>query len=300
MSVPPYFRPDKLICSVGKRGSSNGEFHFPRGLATAANGEVLVADSKNHRIQVLSQCGIYIRHLGSDKGSKDGEFSEPTGVAIMPNGDIAVADRRNKRVQVFDPDWKFRFQFPTVDPPFHIACDDGFAIIASTTKGTVEIYRRQAKLWQRFTVGESGPCPIAVNDKMEVIVADVSINTIKFFNYTGKLLYQFQPRAVGEALTCQPTSISFNVIGQLIIADGLNHTVSLYTERGTLLEQLVGPADDAGSVQACVVGPEGHLVVTEFTGNGDHCIKIFRYRDCECHRQRPSSSKKSGSQSPLL
>lgn len=287
-----FCRPDKLLYCVGDHGSGDGDFSFPRGLATDVGGDIIVADTKNHRLQFFNQCGVYKSRLGG-KGRGEGQFNEPIGVAVMFNGDFAVADRRNKRVQVFDSEFNFKFAFGTVDPPFYVACDDDYAIIVSTEAGTVEVYRRQGKLWQRFSVGTSVPCPVAVNEKQEVIVADIKNNMVKFYTYTGKLLYQFQPVGSAEGLACSPTGLCLNPVGQILITDGLNHTVNLYTERGALVEQLVGPTDDAGSGQACAVGPEGHLVTTEFTTNGAHCLKIFRYRDCECHKQRPNSSKKS-------
>lgn len=66
----------------------------------------------------------------------------------------------------------------------------------------------------------------------------------------------------------------------------------MYSDKGELLRRLVGPTDGCGAVQRCVVGPEGHLITTEFSANGLHCLKIYRYKDCQCHKTRPGSSKR--------
>ena len=66
----------------------------------------------------------------------------------------------------------------------------------------------------------------------------------------------------------------------------------MFTEKGIFIKQLVGPTDGCGAVQQCAPGPEGHLITTECSTNNIHCLKIYRYKPCECHRYRPGSSKR--------
>lgn len=292
---PSQRAPDKLITSVGIRGSANGDFHYPRGLTTNMDGSILVADSSNHRIQIFNQFGVYIKRFGI-KGKAPGEFDEPTGITELPNGDYAIADKNNKRVQVFSSDYKFKFEFETCENPFSISSDSQYNIVVSTTARTVEVYRRGGKLLHKFPLNGRGRIRcgyhICTNDKDEVVVCDTANAQVKFYTYDGRLLYKFEPSANSEGLAVVPSAICRTPLDQYIIADSLNHTVNLYTERGVLLKQLICPTDDAGAVQTCALGPEGHLVVTEFSVLGNHCLKIFRYRNCPCHRNRPGSSKR--------
>lgn len=46
-----------LSAAWGKRGSADGEFYNPTGVAVARNGDIIVADSDNQRIQILSSGG---------------------------------------------------------------------------------------------------------------------------------------------------------------------------------------------------------------------------------------------------
>ena len=91
--------PDKLLYQVGLRGSGNGDFDYPRGICATLDCDIVVADSGNHRVQILNQFGVHKGSFGK-RGSGEGEFDQPTDVVELPNGDLAVADRRNKRVQV--------------------------------------------------------------------------------------------------------------------------------------------------------------------------------------------------------
>ena len=43
----------RLVAKLGSRGSGMGQFQCPRGLSVLSNGDVFLADSGNHRIQIL-------------------------------------------------------------------------------------------------------------------------------------------------------------------------------------------------------------------------------------------------------
>ena len=58
--VEAHFR---LVARVGSRGSGIGQFDWPVQLAVSTNGDVFVADSNNHRVQILDGNLHYQRHL---------------------------------------------------------------------------------------------------------------------------------------------------------------------------------------------------------------------------------------------
>lgn len=215
----------------------------------------------------------------------------------MPNGDFAVADKNNKRIQVFDDTCKYKYQFNTIDKPFSVASDRKFKIVVGTTNRTVEVYNRTGSLLHKFSLGgrkmaAGSGFHIDVNNKDEVIVSDSLENSVKFYTYSGNLLYRFTPVSNSEGLSVLTAGVRVTPTDQIVVADSLNHTVNLYTERGILLQQLLCPTDNVGTIQACVLGPEGHVIITEYSIMGEHCVKIFRYRPCSCHESRPGSSKR--------
>jgi len=87
--------------SFGLQGAGSGQFHSPKGLAVDAQGNVYVADTWNHRIQVFDGEGKFLRAWGSE-GTQPGQFKEPWGIAVAQNGDVYVTDTWNHRIQVFD------------------------------------------------------------------------------------------------------------------------------------------------------------------------------------------------------
>ncbi|WP_088830362.1 fibronectin type III domain-containing protein [Paenibacillus tyrfis] len=87
--------------SDGKPGSSLGEFNYPTGVAVDRNGNVYVADMKNHRIQKLTVAtGVWSEWKKSGgEGNGLGEFAEPYHLAVNGDGNVYVADSNNDRIQ---------------------------------------------------------------------------------------------------------------------------------------------------------------------------------------------------------
>ena len=81
-------------------------------------GNIIVADSRNHRIQVsldtvllhrmskttfsqvFSSSGVFMKKFGTN-GSGPGELDRPCGVSMTADGLIAVVDFGNTRVSLF-------------------------------------------------------------------------------------------------------------------------------------------------------------------------------------------------------
>ena len=65
-----------------------------------------MADTGNHRIQVFSDVGTFLRKWGGE-GSGEGELNGPSGLAIDSTRFVYVADAGNHRVQKFDSNGAF-------------------------------------------------------------------------------------------------------------------------------------------------------------------------------------------------
>ena len=75
-------------------------FTRPNGVAVDEEGNIIVADSRNDRVQVFTSSGRFINKFGV-KGTGPGEFDRPSGICISPEGAIIVVDFGNNRVQIF-------------------------------------------------------------------------------------------------------------------------------------------------------------------------------------------------------
>src|ERR1051326_3480827 len=92
-----------FVATFGSYGTGDGQFNWPTGVAVGTDGSIVVADSANHRIQVVNAAGKFLFTFGSKSpswGPTNGPFASPFGVAAGPNGTIVVADSANNAVQV--------------------------------------------------------------------------------------------------------------------------------------------------------------------------------------------------------
>ena len=85
-------------------------FNGPNGVAVIpSSGVIVVADTGNHRIRLVTPAGVVTTLAGSGTGTfADGtgtgaSFSNPTGVAVTSSGDIIVADKDNHRIRLVTP-----------------------------------------------------------------------------------------------------------------------------------------------------------------------------------------------------
>jgi len=142
------------VLSFGNEGSSVGMFQGPWGVAVNARDEIAVTDFVNHRVQIFSSNGNYLRTFGR-QGNKNGEFEFLTGIAFHKNGNIFVADSGNARVQIFSGEGKYVSSFGV--------------------KGSLDTQL-------------SDPCGLSVDSDGNIIVSDTGNKLIKIFSPDGKFL----------------------------------------------------------------------------------------------------------------
>lgn len=129
----------------GGRGRDEGSFQFPEALALAPD-RVLVADTGNHRVQVLSREGRHRFSFGT-WGFGDGQFVRPTGVAVDDDANIYVADADRHDIQKFDSEgtflasWGDRGEHPGfLARPMELAIHDDRLYVADSRNHRIEVF----------------------------------------------------------------------------------------------------------------------------------------------------------------
>jgi len=91
----------KFLSHFGKPGSNDGEMFHPTNIAVAPDGDLLVVDTSNYRVQRFTAAGKFVRAHGT-VGSVPGSFARPKGIAVDGAGRIYVSDAAFENVQLFD------------------------------------------------------------------------------------------------------------------------------------------------------------------------------------------------------
>ena len=99
----------KFIKSVGQEENGQLQFSSPQGITVhPSSRQVFIADTDNHRIQVLNNDLTYSHEFGRKSSTsgyrhrlKNNEFDTPVDVACDSHGNVYVVDALNNRVQVY-------------------------------------------------------------------------------------------------------------------------------------------------------------------------------------------------------
>ncbi|NCV22650.1 MAG: hypothetical protein EBV45_12005, partial [Chloroflexi bacterium] len=164
-------------------------------LDTGVAGIVLVADSRNHRIQRLTTEGRFLGALGGP-GDGAGEFDAPIGLAVDRSGNVAVADSGNHRVQVFDPDGRHRW-----------------------TVGGIGSQPGQFR----------GPEGVLFDGQGRLVVADTSNDRIQIFGLSDRVdpvpEHVIGRRGKGVREFDEPIGLAVNAHGDLLVSEYGNHRI---------------------------------------------------------------------------
>ena len=133
--------------SFGRLGSQAGQFTYPDGISISREGNVLVADYSNDRVQVFDTNGC---HLSSITHTGAGEkLQSPVSVAVGPGDWVYVVEHGCDRVSVFDENGKYIKSLRKkgdkdgeFNGPLAIAVrDDGYVYVSDTGNNRVQIFK---------------------------------------------------------------------------------------------------------------------------------------------------------------
>lgn len=225
--------------AFGGTGKGKGEFRKPKGIALNSKGELAIADSMNHRVQILAATGDFVRQIGR-KGSGNGDLQHPVSVAFDSCDNIIVSDTTNCSVQMFSPVGKF----------------------------VRKIGAKEVK----------SPYGVAVSSERNIIVCDVSDHTVKVFSSSGEVLLRKIGAAIEIVPECTRHGPYFAVYHNeqyLVSYCGGNHCVKIFDKKGNYIRSIGKEGKNAGELfcpRGIAVSTRDHILVCD---SGNHRIQVF-------------------------
>jgi DNA-binding beta-propeller fold protein YncE len=174
-----------------------GKLRQPRGISVARDGNILVADFGNDRIQEFAPNLTFFRTFGSN-GGLAGEFKQPSDVVAAADGTIYVADTWNHRVQVFNPDGTFV---------------------------------------RELTSGFYGPRGLAVDQKGAVFVVDTGNNRVVRFSASGEKDREWGRKGNGPGEFLEPVGVAIDASGQVYVSDNGNGRLQVFSRDGKFVSE---------------------------------------------------------------
>ena len=189
----------------GGRGTENGQFDSPTGIAVDSHGNILVADTGNNRVEKFSPTGAFLSIIGT-KGSEDGQLAEPNGIAVDKADNIYVAEVGNHRVQ-------------------KLAAD-----------GTV------LAEWKGPAPGFYGPRRIAIGPDDSIYVVDQGRARIVKFSPDGEVLTTWGSSGTGDGQFNDHTSVAVDPkTNKVYVADPINKRIQVFNSNGQFLTKWLVP-----------------------------------------------------------
>jgi uncharacterized protein (TIGR03663 family) len=225
----------KPVRTLGSPGPGEGQLQEPCGVAVDETGAVWVADTWNHRVVRFGPDGSFQAF-----GDPDRALFGPRAIAIWRDG-VYVVDTGNKRVLQLDRqgrkirDWGGEGTNPGrfIEPVGIIADVTGQLHVADTGNHRVQVFDASGTFLREFRVlgwkdFYTEPY-IAVGADGSVYVTDASFQRISRYDASGKFLRSW----TAPGMT-QPTGISVDPLGRLIVSDRGTGKLSLWMLAGLL------------------------------------------------------------------
>jgi len=203
--------------SLGWGNEALGQFRSPSGIIMLPSGELCVADTNNHRLQVLSRSGEVRGVIGHGPGAGSGEFQQPTGLACDGKF-LYVADSGNCRLH--------KLSLPNFHP---------LATIGSFGEGPGQLH---APVGLALHDGASsdvpgGPmlfCADSRNHRIAIFATQPELRFVRTFAAHGTGAGELGPTSSGIYLAAAE--------GELFVADRANHRLQVFATDGSLLRTI--------------------------------------------------------------
>lgn len=205
------------IKTLFRKGTHPGELAYPCGMVFDIDGNLLVVEQGNHRVQVFDRqfqhksligaagASIFVPDSMRDDTSQT-VLRFPTGIALDNAGNVLVCDTSNDRLQVFRPS------------------GDWLRSISTTPSGR-----------------ELEPLGVAVNHIGNIFIADKRSHSILIFDQELNFINQISAIEPDEHMA--PSGVLIDKNGNILVVEQHHGRIQMYGPNGEIIGK-IGPEQD--------------------------------------------------------
>ncbi|XP_070560806.1 tripartite motif-containing protein 2-like [Ptychodera flava] len=268
----------RLVCQFWEKGLGIGLIGCIQGITMMRNGDVLVCEYSNQRLQSFTVKGI-LRKMFDFAGV---HTFHPSDATISVDGNILTTDSGSNQVIVCDENGnvvrcfgkgKFRYPIGIANNYFN-----GRVYVVDNWAHCIHIYDKGGNHIKSFggfgnRNGQfSYPTFVCIDNTGNVFVSDSGNHRIQVFNGDGHFLYTFGSEGNGDGELDYPKGVAVDKHGHVYVADCNNARVVKYESRGKYVCNVDDASDVLNSPMSVCVADNGTVIVGDQKGN---CIKVF-------------------------
>jgi tripartite motif-containing protein 71 len=274
----------------GQEGGANGQLCLPWGVCCDLDGNIIVADRSNNRIQIFRPDGTFYCCFGR-QGTEPGQFDRPAGIASDVNRRIVVADKDNHRIQVFKSNGEFLFMFGEkgikcgqFNYPWDVDVNlEGRIIVSDTRNHRVQLFsangnflckfgfENQPSMWKHF----DSPRGVCFSHEGQVIFTDFNNHRLVVLSpELSNPLFLGQEGSGPKEFT-RPQGVCVDEDGHIIVADSRNNRIQIFDPNGCLMCKFGCQGSKPGQLDrpsGICISPHGKIIVVDF---GNSRIQVF-------------------------
>ncbi len=270
--VPETFQ---FAVEYGKPGSGKGEFISPSDMAMMANGDIVVADSGNNRIQILSGSDFSCKTAFGEFGTGGNKFLGISGVAANKlSGEIAVCDLKGHKISKFDSTGKQILYFTDkVRCPLDIEFDKlGNMYVIMTKQPGVYKYNQRG-VFQEI-IGGKGKAAFVFATSIQfandhLYIADYGSKRIVKMTLTGEVVQELTQKGEYEPMK-GPNNVCVDDKENFYILDLGEVPISMLKKDGTLISRIGTFGKEPGQFlypRTILARNEGDVLILDYTRN---------------------------------
>ncbi|OLD30521.1 MAG: hypothetical protein AUI62_01215, partial [Thaumarchaeota archaeon 13_1_40CM_2_39_7] len=227
-----------FLFTWGTKGSENGQFQAPMGIAIGSNA-IYVVDNELSNVKKFDMTGKFVTQWGG-QGNNNGQFLLPQGIAVDPSGDVYVVDTGNSRIEKFDSDGKFILSFGQSGlgdgqflSPRAIAADSqGSVYVADSGNNRIEKFTQDGVFIQSYAASSGSnlktPLGLTTDKSGNIYVVDNGNNRIVELDRNGNMLTSWGTQGKGPDFFDNPRDVVADAGGNVFVVDTDNNRIQKF------------------------------------------------------------------------